>query len=99
MLGLTQGFNTDSGFEFNTLFNTFPIVGTNTAEGDELSRGRFATPGQFRARWVTARTEGYTYDTRECGPRSSSIFCVPFPNPNRVRDKIAHGNPRTPRAL
>jgi hypothetical protein len=26
-LGLTQWFNTDSGFEFNTLFNTFAIVG------------------------------------------------------------------------
>jgi hypothetical protein len=25
-LGLTQWFNTDSGFEFNTLFNTYAIV-------------------------------------------------------------------------
>jgi hypothetical protein len=29
-LGLTQWFNTDSGFEFNTLFNTFATVGINS---------------------------------------------------------------------
>ena len=35
-LGLTQWFNTDSGFEFNTLFNTFAIVVAHQFRGRSL---------------------------------------------------------------
>jgi hypothetical protein len=31
ILGLTQWFNTDSGFEFNMLFNTYATVGRNNS--------------------------------------------------------------------
>jgi YD repeat-containing protein len=52
-LGLTQWFNTDSGFEFNTLFNTFAIVAWRSTGADNVlgAAGRGLAGPPATCRW------------------------------------------------